>query len=73
MDDSYHIAYVEEPGRAEWGAVGQAIRSYNTQAAGEDNYRHVCFILYGPDEEIVGGVIGSTLLPYETALESVSR
>jgi GNAT superfamily N-acetyltransferase len=60
MDENYHITYVEEPGRAEWGAVGKGIRSYNTQQAGEDNYRHVCFILYGPDQEIVGGVIGST-------------
>jgi ribosomal protein S18 acetylase RimI-like enzyme len=60
MDDSYTISYVEEPGGTEWGAVGKGIRGYNTQAAGEDDYRHVCFMLYGPDQEIVGGVIGAT-------------
>ena len=34
MDKTYKIVAVEQP---EWGIIGQGIRQYNTQQAGEDH------------------------------------
>ncbi|MGD2039513.1 MAG: GNAT family N-acetyltransferase [Anaerolineae bacterium] len=60
MDNEYRIAYVEEPGQSEWGAIGQGITDYNEQQAGDDSAQQLCFVLRAPDEEIVGGLIGAT-------------
>ena len=57
MDDEYSITYRDEP---EWGTIGPAVNTYNRQQAGEDHAQSLCFVLSGPDWEIVGGVIGST-------------
>ena len=57
MDDEYHIVYVDQP---EWGVIGQGIREYNIQQAGEPNEKHLCFVLYAPDQSIAGGIIGET-------------
>lgn len=60
MDAEYTIVTLDEPGNAEWRAVGHGISAFNKQQAGDDDYRHVCFVLHAPDEEIVAGVIGQT-------------
>ena len=60
MDEKYRIVNVGNPGDAEWSAIGPGIHEYNTQHAGETNHQGLCFVLHTPDEEIVGGVIGST-------------
>ncbi|HSM72587.1 MAG TPA: GNAT family N-acetyltransferase [Anaerolineales bacterium] len=57
MDGQNQIVYLDEP---EWGIIGNGIRNYNTQQVGEDEYKHLCFVIHGPNEEIVGGVIGAT-------------
>lgn len=57
MDEEYTIVYVDKP---EWGIIGPAISEYNTQQAGDDKARSLCFVLNGPNQEIVGGVIGAT-------------
>jgi len=57
MDKEYQITYVDEP---EWGIIGKGIRDFNTQQAGDDEYKSLCFVLRGPDDEIVGGIIGAT-------------
>jgi len=57
MDEEYTIVYAEEP---EWGIIGPAISKYNTQQVGDDKAQSLCFVLQGPDQEIVGGVIGAT-------------
>ena len=57
MDKEYHILYVDKP---EWGIIGQGIRNYNEQRAGDDKYQPLCFVLHAPDQVIVGGVIGAT-------------
>ena len=60
MDEEYQIVYVAKPEESEWKAIGQGIRQYNTQQAGDHHYQVFCFVLRGPDEAIVGGVIGET-------------
>ena len=60
MDDEYKIVSVEKPDDAIWGAVGGGIYDFNTQHAGASNERRLCFVLYTPDKEIAGGVIGLT-------------
>jgi GNAT superfamily N-acetyltransferase len=60
MDDEYQIVYDDNPERSTWGIIGRGISTYNTEHAGDDKYRHLCFALHGPDQEIVGGVIGAT-------------
>lgn len=57
MDEEYSISYIDPPA---WSVIGQGIRAYNTQQAGQDRGQSLCFVLRGPDEEIVGGVIGAT-------------
>ena len=61
MDDESTIAYHHEP---EWGIIGPAINAYNHRRAGEDHAQSLCFVLSDPDQETVGGVIGSTYLDW---------
>ncbi|MCB9421225.1 MAG: GNAT family N-acetyltransferase [Ardenticatenaceae bacterium] len=53
----YKIVAVEEP---EWGIIGKGIRQYNTQQAGDDRYQNLCFVIHGPNQEVLGGIIGAT-------------
>jgi GNAT superfamily N-acetyltransferase len=57
MTEEFEIVYLDQP---EWGVIGGGISEYNTQEAGDDNGKNLCFALKGPDEEILGGVIGAT-------------
>ena len=38
----------------------EAFGSYNTQQAGDDHSKSLCFVLYTPNQEIAGGLIGAT-------------
>jgi GNAT superfamily N-acetyltransferase len=58
MADDYQIAYVDTPELAAWGIIGRGIRDFNTQQAGDDRAQRLCFAVFGPGDEIVGGVIG---------------
>lgn len=60
MGERYEIVFVEDPGQAEWGAIGQGITDFNTQQAGDDQGKNLCFVLKNAAGEIVGGVIGAT-------------
>jgi len=57
MEEEFHIVYREKPA---WELVGGGITEFNTEKAGEADERHLCFVVEGPDEEVVGGVIGTT-------------
>jgi len=57
MDEAYQIVYVDDPA---WEIIGGGIVEYNTQQAGDDQGKNLCFVLRSPDQEIVGGVIGAT-------------
>ncbi len=57
MNDDYHIEYADEP---PWGLIGGGISDYNTQQAGDDEGKNLCFVLRGPDGTVTGGVIGAT-------------
>jgi ribosomal protein S18 acetylase RimI-like enzyme len=58
--EEYKIVCVEEAAEIPWAIIGGGISDYNTQQAGDDQGRNLCFVLQGPDEEVVGGVIGAT-------------
>ena len=60
MDETYSIAYVAQPGQAEWGIIGGGIGEYNAQRAGDDSSQPLCFVLRAPDQTVVGGIIGET-------------
>ena len=57
MSDTYTISPVEDP---PWEVIGGALTAYNTQMAGDDEGRNLCFVLKSAEDEIVGGVIGAT-------------
>jgi GNAT superfamily N-acetyltransferase len=57
MNEGYRIVYLDEP---EWGVIGQGIRDFNNQQAGDAKSKNLCFVLYAPDQSIAGGVIGET-------------
>ena len=56
MEEAYNIVSVDKP---EWGVIGGGIHNYNIQQAGDDKGQTMCFVIQGPDEEIVGGVIAA--------------
>jgi len=58
MDKEYRITYVDEPEKSAWGIIGRGVSRYNKQQAGEQKFQRLCFCLYGPDQEIVGGILG---------------
>ena len=55
--EEYQIVYAEAP---EWDIIGGGINDYNKQQAGDENARRLCFVLKGPDQTVLGGVIGIT-------------
>jgi GNAT superfamily N-acetyltransferase len=57
MNEEYEIVYLENP---EWGVIGGGISEYNTQQAGDDSGKNLCFVVKTPGGEVVGGVIGAT-------------
>ena len=57
MSDDFQIVEVDQP---EWEIIGQGLTAYNTQMAGEDHGKNLCFVLKTPNQKIVGGVIGAT-------------
>lgn len=55
MEETYQIVYLEKPA---WGIIGPGISEYNEEQAGDDRASVLCYALQGPNEEVVGGVIG---------------
>lgn len=60
MNKEYHIAYIDNPKESAWGIIGRGVNSYNKQHTGEYEFNRLCFGLYDPDGEIVGGILGET-------------
>ncbi len=58
MDDVYQIALVEQPADAAHLAIGQGLDRYNVEQAGDAGFQRMCFAVYGPGQEVVGGVVG---------------
>jgi GNAT superfamily N-acetyltransferase len=57
MDEDYAIVYADQP---EWDIIGGGINEYNLQHGGPENGKRLCFVLKGPDQAVLGGVIGIT-------------
>jgi len=57
MNAEFQIEYLDKP---EWGIIGGGLSEYNQQQAGDDHGKNLCFVVRGPDQEILGGVIGAT-------------
>jgi GNAT superfamily N-acetyltransferase len=60
MDQDYRLVDAGKPEDAEWSTIGGGISQFNKQQAGDDDYQGLCFVLRSSDDEIVGGIIGST-------------
>ena len=60
MNETYDIVSIDQADQIPWGVIGGGISEYNAQQAGDDAGRNLCFVLQGPDETIVGGIIGAT-------------
>lgn len=60
MTEDYQITYMDKPDNAAWGIIGGGIHQYNIDRAGDGQGKMLCFILHGPDQELVGGIIGET-------------
>jgi GNAT superfamily N-acetyltransferase len=59
MED-YQIVQVQKVEDAMWEAIGGGLDTYNEQQAGSAQGKRVCFVLYTPDQQIAGGLIGET-------------
>lgn len=60
MQEDYRIHCVDKPDDPVWEAIGGGIQRHNTEHAGDDHGKRLCFVLYGPDQEVAGGLIGET-------------
>ena len=60
MSEEYSIVQIDKPDDSAWEVIGGGIHRYNAQKAGDDQGKQMCFILYGPNHEIAGGLIGET-------------
>ena len=60
MSKELEIVQLEKPDDAAWTAIGSGISRYNAQQGGEEHGKQLCLVIYGPDQEIVAGLIGST-------------
>ena len=58
MAEEYDIVQVEKPEDSAWGIIGGGLHKYNIEQAGDNKFQRLCFVLQGPDQEIVGGVLG---------------
>ena len=59
MED-YQITYVEKPDDSVWEVVGGGLGDYNIQQAGAGGDKRLCYVLYSPAKEVLGGLIGET-------------
>ena len=57
MKEEYTIEALDKP---EWDLIGGGISDYNAEQAGDDHGQNLCFVVRGPDDKSVGGVIGAT-------------
>ena len=57
MAEKFIIKYLDEPA---WGIIGGGISAFNTEMAGDDHGKNLCFVLEDPKGEVLGGVIGMT-------------
>lgn len=55
MNEEYQIVFASEPA---WEVIGPAINDYNKEHGGDERSQRLCFVLKGPDDVVVGGVIG---------------
>ncbi len=56
MEKEYEIVFVEHPDEA-WGIIGRGIDEYNNRQAGNQNTQILCFVIQGPAQEIMGGIV----------------
>lgn len=59
MDKEYEIVYVEHPEQSAWGIIGRGITEYNQQQAGDEGAQRLCYVIQGPEQEIMGGVVAA--------------
>ena len=60
MNEEYKIVNLEKPDETAWSLIGGGLHQFNIQQAGDDHGKPLCFVLYAPDQELVGGIIGET-------------
>lgn len=60
MTDNYQILPIDKPEESAWGIIGRSLGAYNRQMAGDDRTQRICYVVQGPDGEIVGGIIAIT-------------
>ena len=58
MSKKYTIVSIKKPTDPLWEAIGGGLHRYNVQKAGEPRGKPVCIVIYGPNQEIAGGLIG---------------
>jgi GNAT superfamily N-acetyltransferase len=60
MEKGFRLELTEELDDTAHTVVGMGIRQFNRSQAGDNNYRRLCCFLYGPEDEILGGLVAAT-------------
>ena len=55
MEKNFTIVKLDQPA---WGEIGGALSAFNTQQAGEDESKRVCYVVQDADGTFLGGAIG---------------
>ncbi len=58
MKELCEIIAVEKPDDAVWDVVGWGLHKYNVQHAGEPEGKDIYLVLYTPEHEVAGGLVG---------------
>ena len=57
MPKDYTIVYEEKPEDSAWGIIAHGVSRYNTDQAGDNKFKRLCYVLKDAHGEVVGGVI----------------
>lgn len=60
MEGKYQIKFVEKPDNPVWEVIGGGIQNFNIQQAGDGRDKMLCYVLFSPNNEVVGGLVGET-------------
>lgn len=58
MLSDYQVIQIDKPDDAAWKMIGGGLHDFNVRQVGPEQNERICFILYSPGQEIVGGLIG---------------
>ncbi len=58
MDEQFQLVFEEHPDDSTRQAIFRGLDEFNLKQVGDANFTQLCFVLRGPNQAIMGGVLG---------------